>query len=269
MAEIVDIQIELPSYSHSFIIRDVPLSSTILQVKTKISELCAGGPRLEGQRIIFRGRYLEDIEKAGSCSLCQGLLTQTHNSFLIFTMQVIYQPFIYLSYSIEQPQDSPCLVFHLAVHPSAWSSSPPTNSQPQAQQPRAAVTASGNNNPLAYVLYLHQNALMTLMQGTVVQTGEFMHSKSLAVQLLERNGWQWPSILDEAFPQPSEGGLKYERTIIEFVPTFTLLTILTSMDCSADSFIFNFAILIAHQPQFSSMPLECSPARFPFLSNRW
>jgi hypothetical protein len=59
---LVAIRVELPTYSLSFIV-DVPISATVLDVKHSISVSCTGQPRVEGQRIIWRGRYLRDQEK--------------------------------------------------------------------------------------------------------------------------------------------------------------------------------------------------------------
>jgi hypothetical protein len=59
---VVELRVELPSYSHSFIIQ-VPISFTILEVKREISRTCTGAPRVDGQRIICRGRVLQDEER--------------------------------------------------------------------------------------------------------------------------------------------------------------------------------------------------------------
>jgi hypothetical protein len=59
---LVAVRVELPTYSLSFSVH-VPISATVLDVKHSISAACAGHPRVEGQRIIWRGRYLEDQEK--------------------------------------------------------------------------------------------------------------------------------------------------------------------------------------------------------------
>jgi hypothetical protein len=59
---VVELRVELPSYSHSFIIQ-VPVSYTILDVKGEIFRTCVGAPRADGQRIIWRGRILRDEEK--------------------------------------------------------------------------------------------------------------------------------------------------------------------------------------------------------------
>ena len=58
----VELRVELPAYSYSFLIQ-VPQTCTIADVKQEIYKLCIGGPRVDGQRIICRGRYLVDDEK--------------------------------------------------------------------------------------------------------------------------------------------------------------------------------------------------------------
>lgn len=56
------IRVELPTYSHSFQI-SVPSIGTIDDVKREIEKVCAGNPRVYGQRLIWRGRFLGDDEK--------------------------------------------------------------------------------------------------------------------------------------------------------------------------------------------------------------
>ena len=58
----VQLRVELPAYAHSFLVQ-VPRSSTILDIKQEISKTCVGEPRVEGQRLIWRGRYLIDSER--------------------------------------------------------------------------------------------------------------------------------------------------------------------------------------------------------------
>ena len=70
---VVELRVELPSYSHSFIIHVSP-TSTVAEVKREIAKTCVGAPRVDGQRIIWRGRVLRDDEKVEeiwkvSCSL--------------------------------------------------------------------------------------------------------------------------------------------------------------------------------------------------------
>lgn len=59
---LVELRVELPAYSHSFTIQ-VPPSSTVIEVKQSIQAACKGGPRADGQRLICRGRILEDEER--------------------------------------------------------------------------------------------------------------------------------------------------------------------------------------------------------------
>jgi Ubiquitin family len=59
---LVQLRVELPAYAHSFLVHVSP-SCTILDVKQEIFKACIGGPRVEGQRLIWRGRYLVDSEK--------------------------------------------------------------------------------------------------------------------------------------------------------------------------------------------------------------
>lgn len=79
------------------------------------------------------------------------------------------------------------------------------------------MSTPGAQHPLAYVLFKHQNALIALMQGSIVSTEprELEVSRLVAVQAVERHGWTWPTILDEDFPPATEGGLKYEHISVE------------------------------------------------------
>jgi len=58
----IQLRVELPAYAKSFLVQ-VPRSSTVLDVKREIFKACIGGPRPDGQRLIWRGRYLVDDEK--------------------------------------------------------------------------------------------------------------------------------------------------------------------------------------------------------------
>ena len=85
---------------------------------------------------------------------------------------------------------------------------------PQPAAPRLA---------LAFIAYKHHKALGAL-SSTIIANNELESSpvamqtaRSTALHILQKNGWSWPSILDEEFPASSEGGLVYERTVIECV----------------------------------------------------
>lgn len=58
----VDLRVELAAHSHSFRIQ-VQQSATIKDVKHEITKSCPGAPRPDGQRIVCRGRFLQDDEK--------------------------------------------------------------------------------------------------------------------------------------------------------------------------------------------------------------
>ena len=56
------LRVELPAYSHSFQVQVTP-SATIRDVKQEITKVCPGAPTAEGQRLVWRGRFLKDEEK--------------------------------------------------------------------------------------------------------------------------------------------------------------------------------------------------------------
>ncbi|KAF5387690.1 hypothetical protein D9615_000258 [Tricholomella constricta] len=197
---LVELRVELPAYAHSFIIQ-IPSTSTIRDVKQAIFNSCIGRPRVDGQRIIWRGRYLVDHENVDE---------------------------------LWKSPDEPRIV-HLAVHPSAWSSSPP-EVPPPSQTPTQApifphrtpfrellqpdrpgisqiITLPPSPRALAYVLSKHQAALAALSGDATMQINnvESTAARTMAAQAIERHGWAWPTILDEEFPPATDGGLKYER----------------------------------------------------------
>jgi len=57
----MDIRVDLPSYSRSFVVHVQP-SCSIINVKQEIYRICPGQPRPDGQRLIWRGRVLSDDE---------------------------------------------------------------------------------------------------------------------------------------------------------------------------------------------------------------
>ncbi|KAJ6599202.1 hypothetical protein DFH09DRAFT_28664 [Mycena vulgaris] len=199
----ISIRVELPAFSRTLNVQ-VPDSCTILDVKREIYRTCVGAPRVEGQRIIWRGRPLLDTEK----------------------VQELWQ-------SPNEPR-----IVHLAVHPSAWSGTPPDIPQ-TPQTPLAAPSPFPSpspspflsqtfpprtplqsifapTNPFPYVSARHQQALNALEQLRVSHLDPYtLAARFSAVQAVERHGWTWPSILDEEFPPATEGGIKYERAVIE------------------------------------------------------
>ena len=59
---LVDLRVEFAAASHSFQVQ-VPQDASILDVKHEIKTRCPGNPREDGQRVIWRGRLLEDDER--------------------------------------------------------------------------------------------------------------------------------------------------------------------------------------------------------------
>ncbi|KAK7049658.1 hypothetical protein VNI00_005689 [Paramarasmius palmivorus] len=222
---LVQLRVELPTYAHSFTIQ-VPEIYTIRDVKQEIFNACPGAPQVSGQRIVWRGRYLSDEEK----------------------LEDLWK-------SPNEPR-----IIHLSVHPSAWTSKPPnadrlkeretqssipsssissvptqdTPSRPPPVQspvtriaptPTTSPTSPASNHPLAYILAKHKHALRVLMQDGSshdVSTVDIGHLRSAAVHFVEGHGYQWPAILDEPFPSGSDGGLKYERTVVDGKPYLKL-----------------------------------------------
>jgi len=73
---------------------------------------------------------------------------------------------------------------------------------------------------MGYVVWKHQNAILALMAGRVIvnkpgdpTTADLDTSRPWAVYVLEKNGYSWPSILDEPFP-----GIDEEGAVLESLP---------------------------------------------------
>lgn len=92
-----------------------------------------------------------------------------------------------------------------------------------------SVHPSINQHPMGFVVYKHQNAISALTLGRIVNEDEAIKAdmdvvRPAALQAVERNGYSWPTILDEPFPGvDSEGvalsslseGVKYERVVLK------------------------------------------------------
>ena len=58
----IELRVELPAYSYSFQI-EVQTTWSIQAVKEEIKRVCPGSPQVDGQRVIWRGRFLRDDEQ--------------------------------------------------------------------------------------------------------------------------------------------------------------------------------------------------------------
>jgi hypothetical protein len=61
---LLHVRVELPTYNHSFTV-DISNTGSIHDLKAEIGRVCTGQPRLDSQRVIWRGRLLRDEEKVG------------------------------------------------------------------------------------------------------------------------------------------------------------------------------------------------------------
>ena len=110
------------------------------------------------------------------------------------------------------------------AHPSLSPPPLPPRNQITPQMEFTGVPQPAAPRPtLAFIAYKHQKALAAL-SPIVIAHNELENSpvamqaaRSTALHTLQKNGWSWPSIFDEEFPTPSEGGLVYEKTVTECV----------------------------------------------------
>ncbi|KAI0677016.1 hypothetical protein C8Q78DRAFT_60528 [Trametes maxima] len=259
------LRVELPAYSHSFQVQVQP-ASTIRDVKLEIASVCPGAPTPEGQRLIFKGRLLKDDER----------------------VEDVW----------KSPDDS--RVVHLAVHPSAWTSSPPAppsaaqeglpapeptpvsrptpTTQPHlfshAQQPVQPRIQPMHSLPsVAYVHNLHNIALCILSAGAVAvpsqpPASELGTWRAAAMDVYRNRGWVWPSVFDEPFPSGStDEGAVYEPVTLEGLPYLSLTTPNATPNASQLHALkvlsYTFPLLsMAHDPL-----LYAPPAPFPVYSN--
>ncbi|PFH52540.1 hypothetical protein AMATHDRAFT_139666 [Amanita thiersii Skay4041] len=224
---LVELRVELPAYSHSFNV-NVQHDSTILIVKQEISQVCPGNPRIEGQRLIWRGRYLNDDE-------CVSDLWKSQN----------------------EPR-----IIHLVVHPSGWTSAPPslTSSRPSIStkhdntsesilaSPRMPLRAPSfryqpptqtiqtvfdrlngpppvESSPMDYIQWKHDSAICALLYGYQLPwcgAGSLQICRAWAQSHIQSHGYEWPAVLDEDFPPATEGGVRYEQTLIDGFPFLSL-----------------------------------------------
>ena len=85
-------------------------------------------------------------------------------------------------------------------------------------------------HPMGFIIMKHQSAMMALTTGRILKEqdpvfrADMIAARPAAVYAVERNGYEWPSILDDEFPGvDGEGvmqitlqeGVKYERMTIK------------------------------------------------------
>jgi len=238
------IRVELPTYSHSFQV-SVPSIGTVNDVKHEIERVCSGNPRVHGQRLIWRGRFLDDNEKVLDIW--------------------------------KLPNDVP--IVHLSVHPSAWASAPPSvattsvdptppaatlasvttlttaqndaihgvgshlpapaptptqlpgssprPTQPAGMSPTVVALPGPTSVPglapisvgyLNYIAHQHVCAATALRWGRIdPPPAGLVESKYLAKHLMTQWGYAWPTVFDEEYPpaEDESAGIKYEPVTMD------------------------------------------------------
>ncbi|KAI0053066.1 hypothetical protein FA95DRAFT_1601413 [Auriscalpium vulgare] len=233
------VRVELPTYSHSFLIT-VSNAATILDVKHEIHKACTGGPRVDGQRLIWRGRILVDGEKVQDLWKTP---TDPHVLHLAvhpssWTGAPPNTPATDPSTPAAPLQTPPMLGMPSLPHPSAPSPSAqgsfyspyttpprpypgegsgypfstptspmyplsPLRAQPHAPMTSPSVVPSHNLSVnIVYVGYRHQMAIAALTEGRVMPPppAGMEIVRGHAVTLVAGMGYRWPTILDEEFP---------------------------------------------------------------------
>lgn len=226
---LVELRVELPAYSRSFQVQ-VQNQWSVREIKEAIKRACPGAPQEHGQRIIWRGRILRDDERVKDIWKVRRLAAVCGGDSGVLT-------------SCDPQSPSDARIVHLAVHPSAWTTSPTTPAQPAAAsssdaQPPAASrptsrTAPSRTQPqavlsyppvpLAFITHKHNTAIQVLTNGQLPQptsdTPELQRARALAILTVNANGFTWPTIFDQEYPTSSGSGegVKYEQVVIECV----------------------------------------------------
>ncbi|KAJ3741303.1 hypothetical protein DFH05DRAFT_1545306 [Lentinula detonsa] len=262
------VRVELPAYGYSFTVNlSSSESSNVLAIKEAISLTCPGNPRIDGQRIIWRGRVLNDEEKVAD---------------------------------LWPEADGLRRIVHLSVHPSAWTGKPPSKelirdekgkgkeidvgqtekvimdklrvvaaptSESTTSQPAPIPAPTPSSTPVSpalpgYLLSKHRQALSVLTHEAFTPSDI---NRELAVEFVNAHGYIWPQILDEQFPnqnENSEKGLRYQKDIIDGRP---YLRLLNSAELPTPAQIHAFRILSYTIELLKLPPLIPTPTQ-PFSS---
>jgi hypothetical protein len=77
-----------------------------------------------------------------------------------------------------------------------------------------------DENPLVYILFRHNNALLEVLQSPPVPDHPphvMDAARHKAIGIVNRFGWEWPAILDDSYPTsvPGQTGAKYKRVVLK------------------------------------------------------
>lgn len=141
---------------------------------------------------------------------------------------------------VMQPTSAPRTV-HLAVHPSAWTATPPSSplrstinlpatspstsfssvaSAPPSNEPPLPLSLQLSSLPTEFITHIHANALRVLSGQPVVPwagPSELAHARRVARTVIKYAGLGWAPALEEELPQEQEvgPGLQYTSVVIE------------------------------------------------------
>ena len=89
---LIDLRVEVPAYSRSFQIQ-VQAQWSIRDIKEEIRRACLGGPQVDGQRIIWRGRILRDEERASDIwKVCANLRAVAQRAYVGWMSRLLVTP---------------------------------------------------------------------------------------------------------------------------------------------------------------------------------
>jgi hypothetical protein len=227
------VHVLLPSHSHSFDVHNLPRDTTVADLKHAISEQCLGRPQPSGQRIIMQGRLLMD----GESLVCLHALMLSMFTSLIRSVQ---------------PHSEPRVV-HLAVHPAAWTATPPSSPRrtttglpavssasisiapvataPPSNEPPLPLTLQLSSLPTEFITHVHANALRILSGQPIVPwpgPNDVSHARRVTRTVIKYAGLGWPPVLEEDLPFDIDlsRGVQYTSVVVEYV-VLTLLGILS------------------------------------------
>ncbi|KAF8332692.1 uncharacterized protein EI90DRAFT_3288897 [Cantharellus anzutake] len=206
------VQVVLASHSYSFSIANLPPNATISELKHAIFEQCPGRPKQSGQRVIFYGRVLGDNETL---------------------------------------PDSNTRTIHLAVHPSAWTATPPPSPKrpsavlpgtsssvvfpsvaspapaPPSTEPPLPLSLQLSSLPTEFITHMHANALRILSGQPAISwpgPSELAHARRVTRTVIKYAGLGWASALEQDLPTDivPTAGLQYTTVIVDNLPFLAL-----------------------------------------------
>ncbi|KAH7103839.1 hypothetical protein BKA62DRAFT_654287 [Auriculariales sp. MPI-PUGE-AT-0066] len=203
----VQLSAALPPSAQSFLV-SVPSSSTVLELKERIAETCPGRPDASGQRVIWKGRIIDNTVIIGDVWNAE----QEHAIHLSVNptawrdpLPVVRSPSEPIT-AASRPQTMPGLAAPrvYAPHLNAANLGYPSFPSPPSFSPAPPPYS------MAFIHHVHSNALRVLSRLPAapwwgVAHNDVASAKAASRQALEVGGATWPTILDEDYPRGLPG----------------------------------------------------------------